>query len=524
MANYPYVSVVITACDRPILFRRAFESVIESAGNFGLNIEVIVVNDGKHLLDISTEITENLKIKYIQSPNGPYAGVARARNYAIDIAQGEYILFLDDDDALNEKSIGFLYQKAALENLDLVYGNVELIRETQDLQIIRKSIHRVANRHFSSIKVVNFICVGSFIIKRNVIVSKFDEHLSSHEDWEFLIANTQGINIASLDKNVVKIFSCKTRENRNPEFNALKTYNNHVLVYERYPDSDLIERRERFLKKISIKKDNCVKTVTDCKQMELLLINTNETIQKSLISSHKFEIFTPKLALTLLENSGLAGDVVDVGAFIGSFAVPVANAVSKNDADTRIVHCFECQKVVFLHLCSHVLINQVQDQIYPYHEALSDKVEDVNVPQVNPFKERHTASVSLNKDVISVRTNMKNIAEPDTTCDVYQTMKTSTLDMHFSNQSIALIKLSAGGMESTILRGGTKVIEQSRPFILSESWGVVEFKALRDELMALLESLNYILYYRKNDIAAIPKERLTPELELSVKSFQYTEI
>ena len=522
MTSYPCVSVVITACDRPVLFRRAFDSVVESSAEFGLNVELIIVNDGKHLLDFSTEITEHLKIKYIQSPKGPYAGVARARNCAIDIALGEYILFLDDDDALNKTAIRSLYEKAKTKDLDLVYGNVERIHETRQLKLIKKSEFKVTAHNFKYLKVSNFIHVGSFIIKRQVIHSKFDEHLESHEDWEFLIANSDDIKVDALGQSVAKIFLCKARENRNPAVGALRTYNDYKTIYQRYPDNALVKQRENLLKKLSPKTSFAAKTVIDCGQMELLLLNPNETVQQALINNHQFEAFVPNLAIALLKQSGLSGDVVDIGSSIGSFAIPVGNAISQDTESSRQVHCFECQKSVFLHLCSHILINQLQSIINPNHQPLSDKVEEISVPQFDPFKERFTGSVSLKKEVIETRESMDKVAEPDTACDTYQVMETKTLDMLFSGRDVALIKLDVEGMESMILNGAVSVIKQSRPFILTESWDLDEFKGLRDDLINLLESLDYILFFRSNDIVALPKERVTTELGSCCGNFQFS--
>lgn len=72
------------------------------------NIEIIVVNDGSS--DNSPEIIKNLckedqRIIYIDKTNG---GVSSARNAGIDIAQGDYLVFVDGDDYLAEEFVEYM--------------------------------------------------------------------------------------------------------------------------------------------------------------------------------------------------------------------------------------------------------------------------------------------------------------------------------------------------------------------------------------------------------------------------------
>ena len=100
-------------------------------------------------------------------------------------------------------------------------------------------------------------------------------------------------------------------------------------------------------------------------------------------------------------------------------------------------------------------------------------------------------------------------------------MQSKTVDMLFSDQAIALIKIDVEGMETMILKGAAQVIQKSRPFIVTESWDLDEFSDLRNELLSFLTSLDYVLFIRENDIAALPKERLTPELESACTDFKF---
>ena len=523
---YPIVSVVITACDRPVLLKRAFNSVVCAAKNLHQKVELIVVNDGQSSLEIDGSNIENVRVKYIQTPNGPYSGVAAARNYAIANALGEYVYFLDDDDAVLEEGLDKLLSKATSEGLDLVYASVDRIYETQSMGFIGKKTFSVSRINFQNIKVANFIHIGSFVIKRIAIRSLFDVSLSSHEDWEFLIANSEHASVSMVEDSVANIYFCKQRKNRNPDGSIqaekLEKYLIHRQIMERYPEPKLESRRQRLLDKLRPDSEFQVKSVVDCEQLELLLLNPQETVQRSLIRNHEFESFIPGLALALLDEGDIEGDVLDIGSSIGSFAIPLARGIEEGLKQQRQIYCFECQKSVFLHLCSHILINQKQAMINPNHQPLSDKVEVIQVPQLDPFKDRFTGSVSLNKEVIETRAAMKGVAEPDVSCNNYQSMETKTVDMLFDNKQVALIKIDVEGMESAILNGAEKVIDQSRPFILAESWDLNEFNELREGLLSLLHSLRYKLFLRENDIAAIPQERVNQALLDQCELFKFS--
>ena len=90
----PNVSVIIPAynCDRYIV--QAVESVLNQEQ---CSYEIIVIDDG------STDATEDVlepyrdQIYYIQQKN---QGVAAARNHGIELAQGNFVAFLDADDYL----------------------------------------------------------------------------------------------------------------------------------------------------------------------------------------------------------------------------------------------------------------------------------------------------------------------------------------------------------------------------------------------------------------------------------------
>lgn len=84
------------------------------------DIEVIMVNDGS--TDNSGEIAayyaeRNSNFTLVHRENG---GLSAARNTGMDLAQGEFLYFLDSDDYISENALELLYTKAVNEDLEVI--------------------------------------------------------------------------------------------------------------------------------------------------------------------------------------------------------------------------------------------------------------------------------------------------------------------------------------------------------------------------------------------------------------------
>ena len=61
---------------------------------------------------------KGMNVKFIHTEQG---GVSNARNIALDVAQGEYVTFIDDDDFVSEEFLEELFEKATPETVSLCY-------------------------------------------------------------------------------------------------------------------------------------------------------------------------------------------------------------------------------------------------------------------------------------------------------------------------------------------------------------------------------------------------------------------
>ena len=103
--NKALVSIIIPIFNGDAYLRKCLDSILNQ--NYS-DLEVILINDGSsdHSLDVCKEYAEtDGRIKIIKKEN---TGVSDSRNRGIEIAQGEFIVFADCDDYVDEGYIGRL--------------------------------------------------------------------------------------------------------------------------------------------------------------------------------------------------------------------------------------------------------------------------------------------------------------------------------------------------------------------------------------------------------------------------------
>lgn len=121
MSRETKISIIIPVYNAEKYIEECMESL---TGQSLKEIEIICVNDGS--TDDSLEILRGFargdgRVKIIDQKN---AGIAAARNSGIARASGEYILFVDSDDFIDELYCEVLYSAAENRGADLVCGGV----------------------------------------------------------------------------------------------------------------------------------------------------------------------------------------------------------------------------------------------------------------------------------------------------------------------------------------------------------------------------------------------------------------
>lgn len=110
----PKISVIVPTCDRPTDLAAALTSVFQQTVQ---HLEVIVVDNGTE--PVRDHIREKFPgAKTFRIP--PYAGASIARNWGAMQARGNYLAFLDDDDAWPNEYLHTMVENLERNNLGLV--------------------------------------------------------------------------------------------------------------------------------------------------------------------------------------------------------------------------------------------------------------------------------------------------------------------------------------------------------------------------------------------------------------------
>jgi FkbM family methyltransferase len=220
---------------------------------------------------------------------------------------------------------------------------------------------------------------------------------------------------------------------------------------------------------------------------------------QDLISNHlKKELYENdihQLALKiLLDKPG--GVVLDIGANLGTFCVPLARKVPKHK-----YHAFEPQRIVNYQLCANVIINGL-DNIHTYELALSDRDDQINLVMPDYTKETNIGAFSIDKEV----------RENEYECSTVST--TNRIDLipldSLSFDNIRLIKIDVEGHELEVIKGGIETIKANNyPPIIFEAWTWKPwYQAKRTALFEYLQGHGYeIKELGQNNIARHPNNK-----------------
>ncbi|MCO7177114.1 glycosyltransferase [Sporolactobacillus kofuensis] len=118
--NEKKVSIIIPVYNCEKYLDQCLMSVVNQTMD---SIEIVLVNDGS--TDNSQAVIDKFASKYdcITSLAQKNSGQGMARNRALDIVTGEYVMFLDGDDYIETDTVKYLYELAKKDQLDIVVYN-----------------------------------------------------------------------------------------------------------------------------------------------------------------------------------------------------------------------------------------------------------------------------------------------------------------------------------------------------------------------------------------------------------------
>lgn len=179
-------SVIVTSHNRPHLLARALRSVGMQETD---SIEVIVAMDAwcKDSVQVVNDFEHPHK-KLLVLPG--FKGPSETRNTAKDQARGEWIVFLDDDDQLIPGYLADLTPHVH-DRSQVLWTNYIVQQEHIDgnqFESLGWEEKLIEDRNPEELEISNFIPNSSLVYPRELIRDiDFDIHLSSLEDWDYLI-------------------------------------------------------------------------------------------------------------------------------------------------------------------------------------------------------------------------------------------------------------------------------------------------------------------------------------------------
>ncbi|SNS23719.1 Glycosyltransferase involved in cell wall bisynthesis [Belliella buryatensis] len=155
------------------------------------NWECIIVDD--HSTDNSWEILETYsqkdsRIKIFKRPKFRKKGVSTARNYAIELAKGEYVALLDSDDTWGPNRLKLAIEFLSSQNIAAIFSGAIVLRQNSTEKLSSRDINN-AESIFDFIFSDDVFCPTPSLILQNTLARNvmFDEGLKRHEDFDFFI-------------------------------------------------------------------------------------------------------------------------------------------------------------------------------------------------------------------------------------------------------------------------------------------------------------------------------------------------
>jgi len=226
---------------------------------------------------------------------------------------------------------------------------------------------------------------------------------------------------------------------------------------------------------------------------QYLVFKGNDLISNALKQGgYEVEVFA--IAQQILQKHK-DGTVLDIGANLGSFTLPLAKA---NPHMT--FHSFELQRVIYYQLCANTLINGL-DNVHCHNFGLSNKRDRFELVVPDYGTETNIGAFSIDKEVRETEYECPTKGKTET-------MVVFPLD-DGQHKNVRLIKIDVEGHELEVLKGAKKTLKENNyPPIIFEAWDWKPWYAKRrEELFDYLKDLGYEITQGKNsnNLAQHPK-------------------
>jgi glycosyltransferase involved in cell wall biosynthesis len=246
----PQFSIIITSHLRPFMLARALRSLeLQECAD----LEVIVAMDAwcAASIDIVNQsYIEHKKLLVLPCVNGPSVTRNEAKRHAV----GRWVIFLDDDDQLLPTFLQDL-RAGGLDEVSIIWTNYvvqqELIEDDRFESLGWREM-TINQRVVEELEVSNFIPNSALVYPRAMLRDMaFDPHLSSLEDWDFVLQAKRQFPMRPIPVFGPVISMPQNRLNRNSRSQQSQDHFMDILHIYRKWRSDNQRIRELRLRKIN---------------------------------------------------------------------------------------------------------------------------------------------------------------------------------------------------------------------------------------------------------------------------------
>lgn len=203
----PLFSVIVPTHDRPLLLRRTLASLIAQTH---ADFQVVVVADSAAYVPPYQELHAlHGRFTYVIRSGEP--GPAASRNLGLQVAEGDYIVFLDDDDTFQPGHLAALARAigSGKARPELLFCDFQVQNEDRTVfppTPLSSQAASIADVTADSIYVRNRIPNSCLAYRRDVVAAvRHVTDLIIYEDWDFLLACLRGRTLRHVATDTVVI-------------------------------------------------------------------------------------------------------------------------------------------------------------------------------------------------------------------------------------------------------------------------------------------------------------------------------
>lgn len=265
----PVLSIIIPFYNSNEKVAALIDSLNKQVAWLSNKVEILFINDGS-TDDTVTYINNNMKLSDYKIHHKKNGGVSTARNFGLDISNGEYIIFIDSDDYILTSGLSLIINEINKnKNNDVFIFNYSKVIEGKEITTgLYEDFPPVffLDRYISG-ELLKYISVTSCVFKKEYLLInniRYNVNAKYAEDQDFLVRAVVGGDYILINKPIVGYnVDLSTAMNllslrRFDSINIFLSWRNDLNI-----DSNLIDKKinreliyicRSFYKKLTIKK------------------------------------------------------------------------------------------------------------------------------------------------------------------------------------------------------------------------------------------------------------------------------